>query len=165
MKKSAKVGFSGKMLFSVTLAGLALLALMVSFPIPASAAGDSSGDAKIQSMRTDIEACMQSGNAGKKAREAFAKKYNVSVSKVNEKFGGKQSASNGTNWEAVCFLEVWCTGGVGSAVWQGRRDQDGCDVGMPVDGYCKVYSENFEHYNWKKGLMNNEKFPQCYHKK
>jgi hypothetical protein len=160
LKKSGNRKFEAKTLFTMVLSGLLLLAFMVSFPVFARAASDSDGDAKVQAMRSDLMACMQPGAAGQKAREAFAKKYTVPVSKLNQNVPDRPPASNGgwdrttSNW--VCGAEYLT--GVGAAIWQSRKCTDKYNGG--ADPYCIDYSMACDHYKWRGGCL-QEKQPGC----
>jgi len=149
------------MFFSMIVPGLALLALMVSFPVSAGAAGDSGGDAKLQAMRSDLQACMQSGDAGKKAREAFAKKYNVPLSKLNENVPSQPPASNG-GWDRVTSYWV-CTAEyatvVGCAIWDARQLLEGVNCGGTI--YCVNYSMHLDHWNWQMGKLKEKMSDVC----
>jgi hypothetical protein len=163
MRESGNGIFGTKVFFNVVLPGLLLLALMVSFPAFATAGDAADGDAKIQAMRSDIMACMQQGAAGQMAREAFAKKYNMPVSKVNENVPARPPASNG-GWDYntsmfVCTLEIVGTSGVGAIIWGQRRgmDQYLSDSEM---GYCVSYTQNCDHYKWQQGCL-KQHVPSC----
>jgi hypothetical protein len=155
MSITDRIRFRGKMFFSVIVPGIVLVALLVSFPAHAGAEGDASGDAKIQAMRADIMACMQPGDAGKKAREAFAKKYDVPLSKVNEKTVSQPPAGNGgwsrTTAEILCGLEFNTIIGLG--VWMARASLDNCQKLKDGAQYCVGYSMYCDHYYWSRGCL------------
>jgi hypothetical protein len=156
MKKTIKAKFDGRVFFSIIVAGLAFLALTISPPASAGAAGtegDKAGDAKMQAMKADVQACMQPGDAGKKAREAFAKKYNVSASKLNEGATSQQGASDGpmsyNTAVFTCMAEYLTI--IGAGIWEDRRKIDKYNGGCYP--YCVDYSQKCDHYNWRAGCL------------
>jgi hypothetical protein len=162
MKGSDKRQFRIRELLKVVTPGLVILALVLSLPAFARAAGDTGGDAKIQSMRSDIDACMQPGTAGQKAREAFAKKYNVPLGKISEKVPDRPPAGNG-GWDSgtaqfVCLLEE--VTGVGAIVWGQRRKLDKY-IGDSELSYCWSYSMACDHYHWRQGCLKEHNKDCC----
>jgi hypothetical protein len=161
MKETSNGKSGTKLFFHMVLPGLVLLALTLSFSGLASAAGDSDGDSKVQAMRSDVAACMQSGTAGQKAREAFAKKYDVPLSKINEKVPGRAPAGNG-GWDDTTAMFV-CTAeyltAVGGIIW-GRRSNMDKYIGDSVLQYCVSYSKVCDHYNWQQDCLKKYS-PSC----
>ena len=142
----------GVRMFTAHMPVVLLLAVTLLFPTFASATGDPSGDAKINNMKSDIQACLQKGPAGKTARELFAKKYNVSLQELNKQLAKN---SNGNSWDVICAVEHVATLGI---LWGERAKLDKYHGGN--NPYCLDYSKYCDHYNWRQGCL-KEKMPSC----
>ena len=65
---------------------LTLLCLATITGIATASQDDPEGDAKLQAMKPDIEACMRPGVAGEVATKAFSIKYNIPMDELNATF-------------------------------------------------------------------------------
>jgi len=150
-------------LAGIVVSAILLFVLAICIPGFAVAAGDAANDAKLQAMKSDLMAYMQTGAAGQAAKVAFSKKYNVSLSKLNEKVLDRPPASDG-GWDVqtadiVCGLEMYT--GIGWAVWESRSTTDNCKKHSGrAESYCIAYSTYCDHYAWTTGYL-KEKCPDC----
>lgn len=154
MKKTGRGSRLTRALLGLIASSLVVFAFMMLSPGAACAADDAEGDAKLQAMRADLMSCMEPQAAGQKAKEAFAKKYDVPLSALNGKLLGTPPTSDGgwPEWWAtiVCNIEIYSA--VGGIAWKVRYDMEHYFV-MDVLHYCIVYSQYCDHYNWEKGCL------------
>ena len=144
MEKRGNRNVKARTVSTMVLPGLFLLALMLLLPAFATASGDPSGDAKLQGMKTDIQACRQLGHSGRTALQSFSKKYDVPMDKLHK------TANTSGLWEFVCALEYVTV--AGAAVWEARKTLDNYDKGNAYI-YCYTYSNVCDHYNWRQGCL------------
>ncbi|WP_281185473.1 hypothetical protein [Trichlorobacter lovleyi] len=135
MKKTDRGSRLTRAFFGLIASSLVVFAFMMLSPGAASAADDAEGDAKLQAMRADLMSCMEPQAAGQKAKEAFAKKYDVPLSALNAKLLDTPPTSNGgwPEWWAtiVCNIEIYSAVGencLESAVRYGAVFRYGCDA-------------------------------------
>lgn len=136
------------------LSGIVFLAALI--VIFLSGSGAFADDSQILSMQADIYACLQPGPAGEAARLAFAQKYNVPLSKIEElvrKGPGQPPAGNG-GWDErtaafICGLE--CSVHIGVLVWGDRANSVKYKFHQGMERsltYCIDYSKYCPHFDW-----------------
>jgi hypothetical protein len=134
----------------------------------AMAAGDPSGDGKLREMQAEIEACQQPGVAGEAARQAYSRKYNISMSELLTILNSRKDS---LKWQIVCELETgnFTAGSViGEIVWskRGKAIDYTCThtSASYANSFCVDYSDVCPHYVYDSDCAKQKIRSKCFSK-
>ncbi len=136
----------------------------------AMAAGDPSGDAKLMEMQAEIEACQQPGVAGEAARQAYSRKYNISISELLNILNSRKDS---LKWQIVCTMETNSTvtsvaGFTGAIIWTNRGKAINYTCTDTYASYalsfCVNYSDVCPHYVYDSDCAKQKIRSKCFSK-
>lgn len=150
-----------------TLLVFAFVTVLFSLNGIAMASGDPSGDAKLQEMQAEIEACQQPGVAGEAARQAYSRKHNISISELTNILNSKKDS---IKWQIICELEVRysAAGAIGDVIWSNRGKALNFTCANTNAGYalsfCVNYSDVCPHYVYDSDCAKQKIRSKCFSK-